>query len=73
MFLVGDFNSPSHLDWTEATMKVRPAIKFPVEWPASKLLADSGFTDSYRAAHPDPVKESGAHLDTRLSPSLCAR
>lgn len=59
VFLVGDFNSPSHLDWTEATMKVRPAIKFSVEWPASKLMADNGFTDSYRAAHPDPVKNPG--------------
>ena len=59
VFLVGDFNSPSHLDWTEAMMKVRPAIKFLVEWPASKLMADIGFTDSYRAAHPDPVKSLG--------------
>ena len=59
VFLVGDFNSPSHLDWTEAMVKVRPAVKFPVEWPVSKLIADSGFVDSYRAAHPDPVKNPG--------------
>lgn len=59
VFLTGDFNSPSYLDWTEAVTKVRPAVKFPVEWPVSKLMTDSGFTDSYRAAHPDPVKNPG--------------
>lgn len=59
VFLTGDFNSPSNLDWTEAAMKVRPATKFPVEWPVSKIMSDSGFTDSYRAAHPDPVKNPG--------------
>ena len=59
VFLTGDFNAPSHLDWTEAAMKVRPAIKFPVAWPVSKLMADSGFTDSYRAAHSDPMKNPG--------------
>jgi endonuclease/exonuclease/phosphatase family metal-dependent hydrolase len=55
----GDFNSPSHLDWTEATMKARPAVKYPVEWPESKLMADSGFVDSYRAVHADPVATPG--------------
>jgi endonuclease/exonuclease/phosphatase family metal-dependent hydrolase len=55
----GDFNSPSHLDWTEATMKARPAVKYPVTWPESKLMADSGFVDSYRAVHADPVATPG--------------
>ena len=41
VFLTGDFNSPSYLDWTEAVAKVRPAVKFPVELPVSKLIADS--------------------------------
>lgn len=59
VFLVGDFNSPSHLDWTDAMVKARPAVKFPVEWPVSKLIADSGFVDSYREAHPDPVQNPG--------------
>ena len=59
VFLTGDFNSPSYLDWTEAVAKVRPAVKFPVIWPVSKLMVDSGFTDSYRQAHPDPVKNPG--------------
>ena len=45
-FLMGDFNSPSHLD--EA---------FP--WPVSRALAKAGFRDSYRDAHPDPVARPG--------------
>ena len=56
----GDFNSPSHLDWTAAMVKARPdAVKYPVEWPESKLMADSGFVDSYRTVHADPVAKPG--------------
>jgi endonuclease/exonuclease/phosphatase family metal-dependent hydrolase len=59
VFLTGDFNSPSHLDWIEAVMKVRPQVKYVVEWPVSKALADAGLRDSYREAHPDPVERAG--------------
>lgn len=59
LFLTGDFNSPSHLDWTKDVVAARKAVKFPVEWPASKLFADSGLSDSYRAVRPDPVKDPG--------------
>lgn len=59
LFLTGDFNSPSHLDWTKDAQEKRKEIKFPVAWPASKLLADSGLVDSYRALRPDPVKDPG--------------
>lgn len=59
VFLTGDFNSPSYLDWTKAAAEKRKEIKFPVEWPASKLFADAGLTDSYRAVRPDPVKDPG--------------
>jgi HAD superfamily hydrolase (TIGR01509 family) len=45
--LVGDFNSPSHLDWPD------------VEWPVTKAAADAGLFDSYREVHPDPVAEPG--------------
>jgi endonuclease/exonuclease/phosphatase family metal-dependent hydrolase len=59
VFLTGDFNSPSHLDWTAAVAKVRPQEKYAVEWPVSKALADAGLRDSYREAHPDPVARAG--------------
>ena len=59
VFVTGDMNAPSHLDWTEETTESREQVKFPVAWPVSKALADAGFQDSYREAHPDPVADPG--------------
>jgi endonuclease/exonuclease/phosphatase family metal-dependent hydrolase len=59
VFLTGDFNSPSHLDWTPAVDAVRGDVRYPVVWPVSKALADAGFRDSYREVHPDPVAVPG--------------
>jgi endonuclease/exonuclease/phosphatase family metal-dependent hydrolase len=58
-FLTGDFNTPSHLDWTPAVAAVRPAVKYPVEWPVTKAVAAAGFVDAYRAVYPDPVQHPG--------------
>ena len=58
-FLTGDFNSPSHLDWTAAVSAVRPEVPYPVDWPVSHALADAGLRDSYRAVHPDPLAIPG--------------
>ena len=58
-FLTGDFNSPSHLDWTPAVAAVRPQVKYPLNWPVSAALARAGFRDSYREAYPDPVARPG--------------
>jgi Endonuclease/Exonuclease/phosphatase family len=58
-FLTGDFNSPSHLDWTAAVSAVRPEVPYPVDWPVSHALADAGLRDSYRAVHPDPIAVPG--------------
>ena len=59
VFLTGDFNSPSHLDWTAAVAAVRPVVRFPFRWPVSAALEQAGFRDSYREAHPDPVAVPG--------------
>lgn len=59
VFIGGDFNAPSHLDWTEAMTATRPQVRFALEWPVSKALADAGFRDSYREIHPDPAKTPG--------------
>ncbi len=59
VFLTGDFNSPSHLDWTPAVAASRVEVPYAVSWPASRALADAGFRDSYRDAHPDPVLDPG--------------
>lgn len=58
-FLTGDFNSPSHLDWTAAVSAVRPEVPYPVDWPVSRALADAGFRDSYRDVYPDPLAVPG--------------
>ncbi len=59
VFVTGDFNTPSHLDWTEATVGLLPERRFPVVWPVTARMEAAGFTDSYRAVHPDPVTRPG--------------
>ncbi len=59
VFLTGDFNSPSHLDWTAAALKARPEIRYALAWPVSKAAAEAGLRDSFREAHPDPVRDPG--------------
>jgi hypothetical protein len=59
VFLTGDFNSPSRLDWTPAVVAARKEVRFPFDWPVSKALADAGFRDGYRVVHPDPVAVPG--------------
>ncbi|MER5620638.1 endonuclease/exonuclease/phosphatase family protein [Streptosporangium sp. NPDC002544] len=56
VLLTGDFNAPSHLDWTPAT---RRCGYDSVAWPASVLPEKAGLKDSYRVAHPDPVAAPG--------------
>ena len=58
-FLTGDFNAPSHRDWTEAAVGSRPNLLYPVPWPVSTAVEAAGFRDAYRELHPDPVKRPG--------------
>lgn len=57
--LTGDFNSPSHLDWTPAVARARADVPYPVVWPAGAALGAAGLRDTYREAHPDPVARPG--------------
>ena len=58
VFVVGDFNEPSHLDWTDSAAKAgRHPIK--VAYPTSTELAKAGFSDSYRKIYPDEMKNPG--------------
>jgi Endonuclease/Exonuclease/phosphatase family len=59
VFLVGDFNSPSQLDWTDAAAAKRDEVPYPLAWPAGALAEKAGFRDSYREAYPDPVVKPG--------------
>lgn len=53
----GDFNSGSHLDWTEGTKHLNHGLVIP--FPSGILLVKNGFKDSFREIHPDPLKVRG--------------
>jgi exonuclease III len=59
VIVTGDFNTPSHLDYTTAAIGLRPAMTAAVAWPVTLRLEAAGFTDTFRAAHPDPVARPG--------------
>lgn len=65
VFLTGDFNEPSHLDWTEKATQAGLCI-MPVEWPSSKIITDyAKMKDSYRICYPGEVEKTG-HTWTTL-------
>lgn len=55
----GDFNSHSHLDWTEDTKDMYNHGGATVRWTVSEEMAKAGFKDSFREVNPDPVKNLG--------------
>lgn len=48
VFVAGDFNSMSHLDYGEVG---RDQYGMTIDWPTSHILTDAGFLDSYREVH----------------------
>jgi exonuclease III len=58
IFVTGDFNEPSHLDWTADVERAKrcPAV---VAWPSTLAVVEAGFVDTYRAVYPDPVARQG--------------
>lgn len=54
----GDFNEPSHLDWTDRAVQAgRHPMK--VRFPASTKLSETGFVDAYRDVWRDEVAFPG--------------
>ncbi len=54
----GDWNCPSHLDWTDDAARVfrfRRALPLPV----SQAMTKAGFEDTFRRVHPDPTRVPG--------------
>lgn len=69
VFVFGDFNEPSHLDWTEAVAKAG-GQPLAVAWPTSlRMTGEAGFLDLFRVAYPDPVKKPGLTWTTTSEPS----
>ncbi len=54
VLLTGDFNAPSHLDWTSATASWHGGVGY-VAWPTSLACVNAGLLDSYRMVHPNPA------------------
>ena len=54
VLLMGDFNSPSQLDWTDENPHC--GIGF-VPWPASSAPLDADMIDSLREVYPDPKQD----------------
>lgn len=58
VFLTGDFNEPSHLDWTA---RAAAAGKCPlaVSYPSTLAVTQTGLRDAYRTLFPDEVQHPG--------------
>ncbi len=55
--MAGDFNSGSHLDWTERNQERYNGLV--VDFPATRFMEDAGFKDAYRQLFPDEVAKPG--------------
>ncbi|XGW04757.1 hypothetical protein V3C99_015714 [Haemonchus contortus] len=57
VILTGDFNCPSHIDWTRETMTKHG--NWMVEWPATKIAENMGLKDSFREVFPNVTTVPG--------------
>jgi endonuclease/exonuclease/phosphatase family metal-dependent hydrolase len=58
VLLTGDFNAPSHFDWTAATASSHNGVG-SVAWPTSSAIINAGMKDSFRELHSDPATLPG--------------
>ncbi|MGI5193079.1 endonuclease/exonuclease/phosphatase family protein [Streptomyces sp. CA-288835] len=58
VFLAGDFNTPSHLDWVPEAASQNCGYS-SVNWPATRAVSDAGLNDSYRVVNPLPATMTG--------------
>jgi exodeoxyribonuclease III len=58
VIITGDFNEPSHRDWSlrAASIKRHP---HSVAWPTTKRIENWGFKDAYRTIFPDEINHPG--------------
>ncbi len=57
--LMGDFNEPSHLDWTTNSGQLFDHNNLTIPWQNTLTLQNNGFVDSYRKYFPNPVNNPG--------------
>ena len=59
VILGGDFNEPSHLDWTRETKDLYDHHGFIIPWTVTLILDNNGFIDTYRERYPDVLAYPG--------------
>ena len=59
IILVGDFNEPSHLDWTFEAAEQGLNFGLEVNWPISSTLQSLGLIDAYRQQYPNEIESPG--------------
>lgn len=57
LIMGGDFNTDSHLDWTDRTKASH--LGYSIPWPVTISMENAQFTDSYREVFPDPLMMPG--------------
>ncbi|MHC5002028.1 MAG: endonuclease/exonuclease/phosphatase family protein [Planctomycetota bacterium] len=67
----GDFNSMSHLDWSDRYAAVWNGAA--IDWPVSRAMTDAGFVDAFRAVHPDVGRVPGRTWSPRFPEALQTR
>jgi len=68
VFIMGDFNEPSHLDYTEKAVR-SGIVPIKIKFPISSFLIKIGFIDVYRKINKNEVKDPGyTHCDEHAIP-----
>ena len=67
VFLTGDFNSPSHLDWTPAVDAVRDDVPYPVVWPVVESACRRGVRGLVPLGLSEPGCPPRLHVDARFA------
>ena len=57
IFLVGDFNEPSYLDWINDNKDLHQGMV--IKWPTHLTVEKADFIDAYREVFPDPILKPG--------------
>lgn len=66
VMMVGDFNSGSHLDWTNEYKSLHDDMV--IEWPVSRSMLKAGFKDSFRQLNPNVFVAPGFTWSPLINP-----
>jgi exodeoxyribonuclease III len=67
VFLTGDFNEPSHQDWTKRAAQAHK-VPIAVDYPTTQAITAAGMKDAYRLIYPNEVQHRGNTWTPTTSP-----